>query len=71
MSLRRRHRKLLGATIMIVFVVVYALVAMALSQAGPLQEASKLVQGLMYAVLGISWIFPIMPLIRWMENGPD
>ncbi len=71
MNLRRRHRKLLGATIMIVFVVVYALVAMALSQAGPLQEASKLVQGLMYAVLGISWIFPIMPLIRWMENGPD
>jgi hypothetical protein len=70
-NLRRRHRKLLGATIMIVFVVVYALVAMALSQAGPLQEASKLVQGLMYAVLGISWIFPIMPLIRWMENGPD
>ena len=71
MNLRRRHRKLLGATIMIVFVVVYALVAMALSQAGPLQEASKLVQGLMYAVLGISWIFPIMPLIRWMENGRD
>lgn len=56
---------------MIVFVVVYALVAMALSQAGPLQEASRLVQGLAYAVLGISWIFPVMPLIRWMENGPD
>ena len=71
MSLRRRHRKLLGATIMIVFVVVYALVAMALSQAGPLQEASRLVQGLAYAVLGISWIFPVMPLIRWLENGPD
>lgn len=56
---------------MIVFVVVYALLAMALSQAGPLQEASKLVQGLMYAVLGLSWIIPIMPLIKWMEGGGD
>lgn len=71
MSLRRRQRKLLGAAIMIVFVVVYALLAMALSQAGPLQEASKLVQGLMYAVLGLSWIIPIMPLIKWMEGGGD
>ena len=56
---------------MIVFVVVWALVAMAVSQAGPLQEASKLFQGIMYAVLGIAWIIPIMPLIRWMENGRD
>jgi|APGre2960657404_1045060.scaffolds.fasta_scaffold133603_1 predicted membrane channel-forming protein YqfA (hemolysin III family) len=71
MSLRRRNRKLLGAAIMIVFVVVWALVAMAVSQAGPLQEASKLFQGIMYAVLGIAWIIPIMPLIRWMENGRD
>jgi uncharacterized membrane protein YuzA (DUF378 family) len=44
---------------------------MAVSQAGPLQEASKLFQGIMYAVLGIAWIIPIMPLIRWMENGRD
>ena len=71
MSLRRRNRKLIGAFALIGFVVIYALVAMALAQARPLQEASKLVQGLFYAVLGIGWILPIMPLIKWMERGDD
>lgn len=71
MSLRRRNRKLIGAFALIGFVVIYALVAMALAQARPLQEASKLVQGLFYAVLGIGWILPIMPLIKWMERADD
>jgi hypothetical protein len=71
MGLRRRQRKLVGAAVMVLFVVVYALFAMAISQARPLQEASKLVQGLWYAVIGVSWIFPMMPLIRWMERGPE
>ncbi len=71
MSLTRRQRKLIGAFAMLAFVVVYALVAMALAQARPLQEASKLVQGLSYAVIGIAWIIPIFPLIKWMEGGPD
>ena len=71
MSLRRRNRKLIGAFALLGFVVIYALVAMALAQARPLQEASKLVQGLFYAVLGIGWILPIMPLIKWMERTDD
>ncbi|MDB5572721.1 MAG: hypothetical protein JWN93_3904 [Hyphomicrobiales bacterium] len=71
MPLRRRNRKLIGAAVMLAFVVLYALVAMALAQARPLQEASQLVQGVAYAIMGISWIFPIMPLIRWMEGGRE
>lgn len=71
MSLSRRQRKLIGAFAMLAFVIVYALVAMAIAQARPLQEASKLVQGLSYAVLGIAWIAPIFPLIKWMEGGRD
>jgi hypothetical protein len=54
---------------MLAFVVVYALVAMVLAQARPTQEAPALVQTLIYAVLGLSWILPLMPLIRWMEGG--
>lgn len=71
MSLTRRQRKLIGAFAMLAFVVVYALVAMAIAQARPLQEAPKLMQALSYAVLGIAWIIPIFPLIRWMEGGRD
>lgn len=69
--MRRRSRKLLGAFIMLGFVTVYALVAMALAQAKALQEASKLVQGVSYALLGLAWVLPIMPLIKWMEGGGD
>jgi len=28
------------------------------------------VQAVIYSILGIAWIFPLMPLIRWMER-PD
>lgn len=71
MSLTRRQRKLIGAFAMLAFVILYALVAMAIAQARPLQEASKLVQALSYAVLGIAWVGPIFPLIKWMEGGRD
>lgn len=69
-DLTRRTRKLIGAFFALAFVIFYALVAMALAQARPLQEASGLVQGLAYAILGIAWILPLLPLIKWMER-PD
>ncbi len=68
--MRLRTRKFICAITMTVFVVVYALVAMALAQARPLQAASGLVQGVTYAALGLAWILPLMPLIRWMQK-PD
>ena len=68
--MRRRTRKLIGAALMIGFVIVYALVAMVLAQARPVQEAPGLVQTLIYAILGLGWILPLLPLIKWMER-PD
>ena len=67
----RRNRKLIGAVLMLSFVIIYALVAMALAQSKPLQESGKIVQGICYALLGLGWIIPIMPLIKWMESGKD
>lgn len=64
----RRLRTLIGTITIIVFVSVYALVAMALAESR-IVDAPKLVQTAAYIVLGIVWIFPLMPLIRWME-GP-
>lgn len=69
-AMRRRQRKFLGVFLTIGFVVVYALVAMALAQVRIVHEAPGYVQGLYYAVIGMAWILPIMPLIRWMEK-PD
>lgn len=69
--MRRRSRKLVGTALILAFICVYALVAMALAQARALQEASKLVQGVSYALIGIAWILPVMPLIKWMEGGGD
>ena len=65
----RRTRKFIGAFAMLAFVIVYALAAMALAQARALQEANGAVQALGYAVLGLAWVFPLMPLIKWMEGG--
>lgn len=64
----RRLRTLIGTVTIIVFVFVYALIAMALADSR-IVDAPRLVQTLVYIVLGIVWIFPLMPLIRWME-GP-
>ena len=69
-KMRRGTRKFIGTSVMIVFVPVYALVAMALAQARPLQEAAIVIQVLCTAALGMAWILPLMPLIKWMEK-PD
>jgi hypothetical protein len=68
--MRKNQRKFVGAILMLSFVIVYALIAMALAQARPLQQAPGLVQALCYAVLGMAWVLPMMPLIKWMER-PD
>ena len=67
--MQKRTRKFIGAVAILAFVIVYALVAMMLAQARPTQEAPAILQTLIYAVLGLAWILPLMPLIRWMEQG--
>ena len=65
----RRARKFLGGAVMLAFVVVYALLAMALADSRPLQEAPGFVRSLGYIMLGLAWVAPLMPLIRWMERA--
>ncbi len=62
-------RKLVGAAAMLAFVVVYALVAMALADSRPVNAAPGIVRSLVYIVLGLAWVLPMMPLILWMERG--
>jgi Protein of unknown function (DUF2842) len=64
-----RTRKLIGTVVMLTFIMFYALFAMAVAE-GRISQAPKLVQTLAYIVLGLIWIVPLMPLIRWMAK-PD
>ena len=64
-----RFRKLLGGAGMIVFVMVYALIAMALADSRPMNDAPVWLRTLLYCVLGIAWVPPMMPLILWMERA--
>jgi hypothetical protein len=65
-----RIRKLIGGVAMIAFVCIYAVLAMALAQSRPLQEAPGFVQTIGYVVLGLAWTLPLAPLVKWMER-PD
>ena len=65
----RRVRTFIGTVVILVFVCVYALIAMALAESR-IVDAPKLVQTVAYMVLGIAWVLPLLPLIRWMEGRP-
>jgi Protein of unknown function (DUF2842) len=69
-KMRRGTRTFTGTSVIFGFVPTYALVAMVLAQARPVQDAAVLLQVLCYAALGMAWIVPAMALIRWMEK-PD
>src|SRR6266446_3847549 len=64
-----RLRKFIGAILLILLVVTWALLAMALAQS-PLVRANGVIEALYYVVAGLGWVLPAMPLIRWMSR-PD
>jgi hypothetical protein len=64
--MRQRQRKFIGTIVMIVYVIIYALLVMNLTQLGGLRAAPNV---LVYAVFGLGWILPLLPLIKWMEKA--
>jgi hypothetical protein len=67
--MRKKTRKLIGTVALLTIVINYAFIAMALAE-GRILAAPKALQVVAYALLGFAWIFPCMPIIRWMEK-PD
>jgi len=67
--MRIRTRKLIGAVALLALVTAWALIAMALAQVA-LAEANPLVAALYYAIAGLGWVLPAMPLVSWMSR-PD
>jgi uncharacterized protein DUF2842 len=67
--MRKRTRKLVGTVLILLFVLIYGPVAMALAESRIL-AAPQVIQVLAFVVLGLAWVVPLLPLIRWMER-PD
>jgi hypothetical protein len=53
---------------MVPFVVIYALVAMVLAQKTALQVENSVLRFAIFALLGLGWAVPMIPLILWMER---
>jgi hypothetical protein len=62
-----RLRKLIGSVILVVFVCIYALVAMVIG-AAKLPGTSAATQWIYFAVAGLAWVIPAGLLIAWMQK---
>ena len=66
--MRMRTRKLIGAVGLLTLVTTWALIAMAVAQF-VFRSTNELAAWIYYAVAGLGWVLPAMPLISWMSRG--
>ena len=62
-----RLRKFIGAVVLLVLVIVWALVAMALAQTPVIRDNWALAAAY-YVIAGMGWVLPAMPIIAWMSR---
>lgn len=67
--MRQRTRKFIGMIVLVTFVIIYSLLAMAIASI-VLPDLSRPLQILYYAVAGFLWVLPCAPLVSWMQK-PD
>jgi len=66
-ELKPRTKKLIGAVVILIWLPVYALLAMAVG-VRVLPHPGALAQFLYYAVAGLAWIVPIGLILPWMSR---
>ena len=64
---RSSARKLLGLGAILVIIIVWA--ALVASLAPLVGQWPALVQAPFYLFMGLAWIAPLKPLVRWIETG--
>lgn len=64
-----RTRKFIGTVILVLFLAVYAVVAMAFG-ASQVVGGSYILQVIYFCVAGLAWVLPAGLLVRWMQH-PD
>lgn len=62
-------KRLFGTFLLVVFVIVYAFVAMVIGDM-TLQQSSTLVRISYFAIAGLIWIIPAGAIITWMHKEP-
>jgi hypothetical protein len=67
--MRPRIKKFIGAIVMLVWIPVYAVIAMIVALK-VLPHASGLVAFIYYAIAGTIWIIPIGLMLPWMNREP-
>lgn len=61
------HRKAVAIAVILLLIVVWAVLVASLSPT--VGRWPVLVQALFYLFVGIAWVIPLKPLIRWSETG--
>jgi membrane-associated HD superfamily phosphohydrolase len=67
--MRMRTRKLIGAVLLIVWVVIWPFIGLSFTQSA-ISRYYAPAQLIFFVLLGLVWIVPAMGLIRWMQR-PD
>ena len=57
------------AGIFAILAIIAAWAVLIASLAGTVGEWPVLLQALFYLIAGIAWVFPLRPLLRWMETS--
>ncbi len=60
-------RKLVGAVLILAFIVLWAVLVASLARF--VGRWPILIQAPFYLFMGIAWILPLKPLIRWSQTG--
>jgi predicted membrane channel-forming protein YqfA (hemolysin III family) len=61
------YRKLVGIVLILLLIVVWAAFVASLAQI--VGRWPILIQAPFYLVMGIVWIIPLKPLVRWIQTG--
>lgn len=67
MKVQPGTRRLITSVAIIAIILIWA--ALVASLASFIGKWPVLVQALFYLIVGIAWIFPLKPLIRWSQTG--
>lgn len=69
--MRPRTRKFIGTIVLLVFLSVYALLAMAVAISLEVNTTSKWIELAYYAIAGLLWVIPAGAIIKWMSGGHE
>jgi hypothetical protein len=64
---RASWRKPVGIVAILAIIAIWSIIVA--SNAASIGALPVLLQGIIYLIAGIIWIFPVKPILQWMETG--